>query len=334
MGYLSVLLLCASTTGHANNADGSAVASDQLEAAATDNQAPNTTPAASADKQTGTDTQTSAEPKPAAAATNDQAEEKQPSFNVFEFKVDGNTVLSKGNIEQAVYGYLGESKTIADVEQARSALEKAYQDAGYLTVSVSIPQQEVDAGIVTLKVTEGAVEKLRVVDSKYSSLAEIKSRVGEFSEGKVPHFPTAQQQLGTVNRGQNRVVTPVLRPGKSPGKVEIDLQVQDKLPLHGSLELNDRYSPNTTETRLNGAIRYENLWQKDHSLGLSFQVSPQDLSEVKVLSGTYVIPRMNGDYFAAYGVISDSDIAAVGDVNVVGNGYIVGARYIHPLPVS
>lgn len=253
-------------------------------------------------------------------------------FNVFEFKIEGNTVLSNTQIEQAVYPFLGESKTIAEVEKARSALESAYQNAGYLTVSVSIPQQDVDAGVVRLLVTEGAVERLRIKDSKYHSLAEIKSRVAEFEEGKVPHFPTAQKQLGTVNRGQNRQVTPVLRPGKSPGKVEVDLQVQDKLPLHGSLELNDRYSPNTTETRLNGSLRYENLWQKDHSLGLSFQVSPEDLNEVKVLSGTYVIPRMNGDYFAAYGVISDSNIAAVGDVNVVGNGYILGARYIHPMP--
>ena len=259
--------------------------------------------------------------------------EKNPSFNVFEFKVDGNTVLDKGKIEEAVYPFLGETKTIEDVEKARLALEKKYQDAGYLTVSVSIPQQEVDSGVVKLLVTEGTVERLRVTDSKYTSLAEVKSRVTEFEEGKVPHFPTAQQQLTTVNRGQNRQVTPVLRAGKSPGKVEVDLKVQDKLPLHGSLELNDKYSPNTTETRLNGSLRYENLWQKDHSIGLSFQLSPEDLNEVKVLSATYVIPRMNGDYFAAYGVISKSDIAAVGDVNVIGNGYIAGARYIHPLPL-
>lgn len=256
-----------------------------------------------------------------------------PSFNVFEFKVDGNTVLPAGKIEEAVYPFLGETKTIADVEKARSALEKTYQDAGYLTVSVSIPQQEVDAGIVTLKVTEGTVERLRVTESKYTSLAEVKSRVGEFSEGKVPHFPTAQKQLGTVNRGQNRQVTPVLRAGKSPGKVEVDLKVQDQLPLHGNLEINDRYAPNTTKTRLNGGLRYENLWQKDHSIGISFQVSPEDFSEVQVVSGTYVIPRMNGDYFAAYGVISNSDISAVGDVTVIGKGNIIGARYIHPLPL-
>lgn len=269
-------------------------------------------------------------------ATDEKAAEKKqsnPAFDVFEFKVEGNTVLPVGKIEEAVYPFLGEEKTITDVESARLALEKTYQDSGYLTVSVSIPQQDVDEGYVRLLVTEGSIERLRIVDSKYTSLAEVKSRVSEFGEGKVPHFPTAQQQLGTMNRGQNRQVTPILRAGKSPGKVEVDLKVQDKLPLHGSLELNDRYAPNTTETRLNGSLRYENLWQKDHSASLSFQLSPQDLNEVQVVSSTYLIPRLNGDYFAAYGVITKSDIAAVGDVNVLGKGYIIGARYIHPLPL-
>jgi len=290
-----------------------------------------------AEERSSTETQTSETYLPEKAA--DQSEVKKvveinPSFNIFEFKVDGNTVLNKGKIEKAVYQFLGESKTIEDVEKGRAALEKAYQDAGYLTVTVSIPQQEVNKGIVVLKVTEGSVERLRVTGSKYTSLAEVKSRVAEFSEGTVPNFPSAQEELTTLNRGQNRQVTPVLRPGKSPGKVEVDLNVEDKLPLHGSLELNDKYSPNTTETRLNGSIRYENLWQKDHSISFGFQVSPENLNEVKVFSATYLIPRLNGDYFATYGVVSKSDISAVGDVNVIGDGYIAGVRYIHPLQLS
>ncbi|ADI29123.1 Polypeptide-transport-associated domain protein ShlB-type [Methylotenera versatilis 301] len=284
-----------------------------------------------------TDAKTQAKPAIVESSANDEQKpvEKNPSFNVFEFQIDGNTVLPKGKLEEAVYPFLGEAKTIDDVEKARSALEKTYQDAGYLTVSVSIPQQEVNQGLVILKVTEGSIEKLRVKDSKYTSLAEIKSRVPEFEEGKVPNFPVAQQQLGTVNRGQNRQVTPVLRPGKSPGKVEVDLKVQDQLPVHGSLEVNDKYSQNTTKTRINGSVRYENLWQKDHSIGISFQLSPENTDEVQVVSATYLIPRMNGDYFAAYGVLSESSAKAssVGDLSVVGNNNILGARYIHPLPM-
>lgn len=265
------------------------------------------------------------------ASASSKAEEK-PTFDIMEYEVVGNSVLAKEKIEEAVYDFMGEAKTIDDVEKARAALEKTYQDAGFLTVSINIPQQDVDKGIVKLEVLEGRVERLRVKDAHYYSLGVIKERVPEFAEGNVPNFTKAAQQLATVNRGANRQVAPILRPGKSPGKVEIDLKVQDQIPLHGSLELNDKYSANTTETRLNGSVRYENLWQRDHSISLSFQVSPQNTSEVKVLSGTYLIPTLAGDYFAAYGVISRSNIAAVGDVNVIGNGNIIGLRYIHPLP--
>jgi hemolysin activation/secretion protein len=252
-------------------------------------------------------------------------------FDVMEYRVEGNTVLPLGKIEEAVYPHLGEAKSIDDVELARTALEKAYHEAGYLTVLVNIPEQEVDEGFVKLAVVEGSVEKLRVVDAKFNSLAALKERVPEFSEGKIPNFTEVQKQIAAVNGTQDRRVAPVLRPGKSPGKVEVDLKVQDKLPLHGGLELNNRYSANTTETRLSGSLRYDNLWQKDHSLGLSFQVTPEKLDETKVLSATYLIPR-NGDFLALYGVISRSDISAIGDVNVIGNGDIVGLRYIHPLP--
>lgn len=261
-----------------------------------------------------------------------QSEESKDTFDILEFQVSGNTVLSKQKIEDAVYPFMGEAKTVDDVETARAALEKVFHDEGFLTVFVNIPEQKVEGGVVTLDVLEGRVDRLKILGSRYYTLGEIKSRVSDFSEGAVPNFHEVQKQLAAVNKSPDRKVTPVLRPSKTPGKVEVDLKVEDTLPVHGSLELNNKYSYNTTETRLSGTVRYANLWQKDHSLGVSFQVTPQDLNEVKVLSGTYVIPRESGDYFAAYGVISKSNISAVGDISVVGNGVIVGARYIHPLP--
>lgn len=260
-----------------------------------------------------------------------QATEKGEAFNIFEYVVNGNTVLTVTQIEKAVYPYLGENRSIDDVEKARSALEKAFHEEGYLTVFVNIPEQEVNAGVVKLDVLEGRIERLNVVGSKYYSLGKIKQSVTEFEEGRVPHFPTVQKQIASVNINTDRAVAPVLRPGKSPGMVEVDLKVDDKFPLHASLELNDRYTPNTTKTRLSGNLRYDNLWQRDHSLGLGFQVTPEDTEQVKVFSATYVIPYA-GDYWAMYGVVSDSDISAVGDVNVLGNGSIYGLRYIHPMP--
>lgn len=252
-------------------------------------------------------------------------------FDLFEIRVEGNTALPALSIEKAVYPHLGENKNIQDVEAARTSLEKVYHDSGYLTVFVDIPEQQVQAGVVRLRVTEGRVERLRVMGSRYFSLGRIREKTPDLAEGSVPYFPEVQKQLAVVNRGGDRRVTPVLRPGKSPGKVEVDLKVDDRLPLHGSVELNDRYSANTTRTRLNANLRYDNLWQREHSLSLGVQTAPQDTAESTVFSATYVWPTDNGNYLAAYGVISESDVAVVGDVNVIGNGRIAGLRYIVPL---
>ncbi|MHB1144099.1 MAG: ShlB/FhaC/HecB family hemolysin secretion/activation protein [Thiobacillus sp.] len=273
------------------------------------------------------------EAAPAVAKPPNQTETRAPeaTFDVFEYRVEGATLLPVVVVEQAVYPHLGESKTLADVEKAREALEKAYHGAGYLTVLVSIPQQKVDGGVVKLAVTEAPVGRLRVVESRYFSLGEIKAAAPELAEGTVPNFNQMQKELAALNKSSDRRVTPVLRPGKTPGTVEVDLKVKDQLPLHGNVELNDRYSQDTTRTRLTASLRWDNLWQKQHGLGITLQTAPENPDESRVLSASYTWPLASGNYLALYGVKSDSDVAAVGTLNVVGNGTIVGARYIVPL---
>ena len=260
------------------------------------------------------------------------AAKEEAVFDIMEYQVEGNSVLSTLAIEEAVYPHLGEKKTIKDVDRARAALEKAYHDAGYLTVFVDIPEQDVKAGaIVQTKVTEGKVGRLKVSGSRYFSLGRIKSRTPELAEGNVPYFPEVEKQVAELARNPDRKVTPVLRPGRSPGKVEVELKVADEFPLHGNLELNNRYSAGTTRSRLAGSLRYDNLWQREHSVSLQFQTAPEKPSESKVFSANYIWPLTGGDVLALYGVRSDSDTVAVGDVSVIGNGRIFGARYIHPL---
>lgn len=252
-------------------------------------------------------------------------------FDLLELRVEGNSVLPAASIETAVYPHLGEQKTIRDVEAARAALEKTYHDNGFLTVFVDIPEQKVDGGTVRLRVNEGQVERLRVSDARYFTPSGIKAAVPALAEGGVPYFPAVQQQLAQAGAKADLQVTPVLRPGRTPGKVEVDLKVKDELPLHGSVELNDRYSANTSRTRLNANVRYDNLWQRGHSVSLGVQVAPQEIDESKVFSATYVMPAGRGDYLALYGVHSQSNVAAVGDINVIGNGNIVGLRHISTL---
>ncbi|MBT9460141.1 MAG: hypothetical protein IV084_00590, partial [Rugosibacter sp.] len=66
------------------------------------------------------------------------AENAAPRFDVFEYLIEGNTVLDAAAIERAVYPFLGPQRSLQDVDHARAALEKEYQEQGYLTVSVEL----------------------------------------------------------------------------------------------------------------------------------------------------------------------------------------------------
>lgn len=277
----------------------------------------------------------------AAAEAEAPAEETGVRFDVWEYRVTGVTLVEGRQIEKAVYGYLGPDRSIDDVEAAARAVESVYKDAGYgATIYVNIPEQDVAEGLVVLDVTEGQVERLRVTGSRYFDLDRIKEKVPALAPGEVPHLPQMQAQLGRLNAATaNRRITPVLRPARSVGMVDVDLEVEDRLPLHGGLEFSNQYVRDTTETRLSGDLRYENLWQREHSIGFSFQLTPEDPNEVRVFSGTYLMRPEHSDWLlAAYGVKSDSDVTAfsgdsAGGIGVLGRGFVIGARAIRPLPV-
>jgi hemolysin activation/secretion protein len=267
---------------------------------------------------------------PVMAASEPEASQ-QGRFDVLEYQVDGNSLLDSAAIERAIMPHMGPGKTLATVEQARAALERQYRDAGYLTVLVSIPEQSTATGVIQLQVTEAPVGKLRVVGSQFHTPSDIKAGVPAVAEGTVPNFLTLQKQLSGVNRTADLRVAPVLKPGKAPGTVEVQLEVEDQLPLHGSVELNNQYSLNTTTTRLAASVRYDNLWQKGHSASLSLQLSPQDIHETRVAVVNYMLPvGRSGDTVSLYAVSSRSKFASIYNspgLSVLGNNDVLGVRY-------
>lgn len=253
-------------------------------------------------------------------------------FDLLEFAVEGNSVLPEIEIERAVYPWLGPAKTLADIEKARAALEAVYQDSGYLSVSVVVPEQSVASGVVRLQVIEGQVERLKVSGNRFTSRSELRAQVPELAPGKVPYFPAMQAELAQAGRSPDRRVTPLLRPGRRPGTMEVELAVEDDLALHGNLEINNRQSPDTTKQRLEAGLRYDNLFQKQHSAGLNYVVSPQKTDEVNVLAGFYSAPLGAGRSVSAFVQHSNSNIATAADSTVLGKGTTVGLRYSLTLP--
>lgn len=263
-----------------------------------------------------------------ADAPADAKAESDQTFDISEFRVLGNTVLPATKIESAVYPFLGPKRTIHTVEQARDALVAAYRDAGFGTVLVDIPEQTVDEGIVRLKVTEGRIDKIRISGARYYSERRILKELPALKPGVVPQLPQVQAQLGQIaNESRDRQVTPILKPGSEPGTVEFDLKVKDDLPLHASIETDNRYTADTAPNRVTANISYDNMFQRNESLALQFQTAPADTSQLRLWTLTYSGRTPDPDLtWSVYAVKSDSTVPAIGTLAVIGNGDIYGGR--------
>lgn len=279
-------------------------------------------------------------PPPAESANASPAANRKdstPRFYVQEYRVEGGGhLLPRIEVEEAVYPYLGPYRTAADVEQARGALEQAYRDKGYQTVSVEIPPQHPRGGVILLQVRQGEVGRLRVTGSHYFSIDQIRREAPSLQEGQSPNFTQVTHDLVALNELSDRRITPTLSAGEVPGTVDVNLNVKDSPPVHGSLEINNRYSANTTPLRLNGSVSYDNLWQLEHSIGFSFQTSPEDTSQVKVFSAYYQarIPGVNWLSLILQGTSQDSSVSTLGGIGVTGKGDIIGGRAVILLPAQ
>jgi hemolysin activation/secretion protein len=256
------------------------------------------------------------------------------TLEINEYRLEGLQQLSQLEVEATLEPFLGPGRLYDDVEKARAALERLYSDRGYQAVTVAIPPQKVRAGVVTLKVTEGRVGRLRVRGARWFWLSEIRREAPSVAEGTVLNVNDLVSDLAVLNQIPDRRVTPALRAGVVPGTVDVDLNVVDELPLHGSLEWNNRASAGTSAERLNGALRFDNLWQRGHSLSFNFQTAPRRVSDARIFSASYLARFLDAPWLTASinGVIQNSDVSTLGDVAVKGRGRTIGTRIAFTLP--
>ena len=272
-----------------------------------------------------------AESEPVATADDSGAVE-DVRFDVMEFEVAGNSVLEPAEIQTALNPFTGYDKGVPDVERARAALEKTYRDQGYATVIVEIPAQDARSGVIRLNVVEGKVDQVRVKGARYVRPSEVKAALPGLSEGAVPNVPALQRELADANSRPTRTITPEFRAGQAPGTVDVDLVVEDKRPWGASVELNDQFNRSTERWRSNASVHYDNLWQLGHSANFFYQTAPEDLEQIQVFSGSYYAPiGYSRTSVLAYAVQSNTDVATIGGLAVLGDGFMVGLRGIHTL---
>jgi hemolysin activation/secretion protein len=225
-----------------------------------------------------------------------------PGFEVAGYLVEGNTVLPDEQLNAIFAKYTGPAIVIDQIRAALGELQLTYREYGFVTVGVTLPRQQVTNGIIRVQVTEGRLGEITVVGNRYFSSNNVRRALPGLTTNVLPNTKWLQPEIDRANTNPDRQIYPKILPGAIPGTSTLMLQVQDQLPLHGHLELNDKATPDTPRTRIDGALQYNNLWQLDHQIGLGYTFSPQamkpdnqglqfyDQPAVASYSGYYRIP--------------------------------------------
>lgn len=258
---------------------------------------------------------------------------KEAAFDVFEYRVLGNTVLDPRDIERLLYPLLGTKKHLDDVQAARKALEDLYHARGFGTAFVDIPPQTVRDGLVRLHVTEGILESRVINGAKYFPERAVIAQLPAATPGQVLQLSKLQEQLGVVNsQTPDRSVVPVLKAGSEPGTVDLALTVNDTLPLHGSFEINNQATVDTRELRGIASMDYDNLFGRLDTLSLQYQFTPQEFSQVRVIALNYAAHAFESGLQPSLSYInSNSNVPTAGTLGVLGIGEITSGKIAYPI---
>lgn len=218
---------------------------------------------------------TAASLAPAPSAPPPAAKAADPGLEIRHFSIEGNSVLAPAQFT-FLTNYLGAHVSFSRLREGLVDLQDRYHELGYPTITVTLPPQKLTNGTVHVKVIEGRLTRILVTGNHHFSTESVLRDLPGVRTNALLNTRWFQPELNEANSSRDRQIYPVIGPGPDPGTTELTLQVKDRLPWHGRLEVNDKSSPATPLLRTDAAVEYDNLWQRGHQLGVDYNFSPQD----------------------------------------------------------
>lgn len=257
-------------------------------------------------------------------------------FEITRFEIAGNTLLSAAEADAAVAPYVGRERNFGDVQAALEALEAAYHKRGYQVVSVRLPEQELNRGVVRLDVVQARIGRIVVSGNRHVDEANVRRSLPSLREGSTPNLNDVSASLRMANENPTRKIKMSLQEASADNQIDAMLAVSDEKPWKVSLNLDNTGTGPTGKTHAGVVLQHANLLGRDHVGSFQYTTTVEEPSKVSVYGLGYHIPLYAlGDSVDLYASYSDIDSGSVSaglfDLAVNGKGAVYGARYNHTL---
>ncbi|MCG6536865.1 MAG: hypothetical protein L7F78_19710 [Syntrophales bacterium LBB04] len=255
-----------------------------------------------------------------------------PRFNINSYHVQGNTLLANATIEAILAPFTGEAKDFGTVQEALDELEGAYHARGFAMVVVTLPEQELENGLIRLNVIESRIQKITMEGMRFFDGENILRSLPALRLGESPNIDNVSRSLKIANENPAKKINLQMLNSDKENEVDAKITVTDERPWKIGISGDNTGTRQTGPTRLGFLFQHANMFNRDHLLTLQYITSPEMLNNVSISSLGYRVPfyalGSSLDLIGAYSNVNSGTVS-VGTANmaVSGKGTILGIHY-------
>ncbi|MBR6470897.1 MAG: ShlB/FhaC/HecB family hemolysin secretion/activation protein [Victivallales bacterium] len=247
-----------------------------------------------------------------------------------EIRVEGDVEAVKGLPFWRSWSteWAGRPMSSTELEEARRELLSALQGAGYLFAQVEFVDLSPGDGVLAVRVDCGVFGEFSVRrHGRHYTARQIIARLS--GRGQTFNYVEFCRRLASANSGDLKIDVTLKPTRRERGVVvDVELDYEDSLPLHGALSLtNAAASEAKSPLQLRAGVQMLNLLRRDDVLSLYYVTNGDVGGEVNAGYGSFHLPLGDCWAFTAFGSWSDSAYGDVlPDLDVLGRGYSYGVQ--------
>jgi len=267
-----------------------------------------------------------------------------------------SSIVKVGDVDYLLQDYIvqqfnSEKLSKVGIKEVVDEVKETLIAAGLYLIKIDTKGSSVSKKSVVLRIDEGRFGEITLYEKspnnvedkpipykgKYYSESQLRKKLEDIKDGQLFDYYVLYGTMFEINSSPDLLIDVDLNvnnrkvDGESNRYADMDVFVEDSLPLHAMLEVKNTGTDATDELRLGLTIQHLNLTKHDDVLTFTTEVAPDPTKSWSV-AGSYFLPFemwRGSQSLSVYGGLSsvDSDIDYEAErLTALGDGYFAGAQ--------
>lgn len=226
-------------------------------------------------------------------------------FVLKSLSIKGSTIYSQDTLKELYADKLGKKIRLIDIYEIADAINQMYASDGYVFSKAIIPAQEITAGSVLIKITEGKIGSVKF-EGKVEQTSLIKKHVGRIVTDKPANIHDLEREILLINDLPGVQVETILKPRAGGVFFDVILAAK-KEEFENNLKINNYGSRYLGPVFIEANLGVNQSAILPHNQSTVNLLGAIEIQEIKAITANHLIPLNSyGTKFLIEGTYSES----------------------------